>query len=108
MNIKRKVKMGDEVIVIAGSSRGKRGTIMAIENDVNRVIVNGVNVKVLHRKGGIITQERSIHISNVMAYSSTLQKGCRIGRDFKDGKKFRFLKQSKEVMAEKVHVSKKQ
>lgn len=72
------VKKGDEVVVIAGTQKGKRGRIIAVLRDKQRVIVEGVNMIKRHLKkqrnpnlpqGGIIEREGSIHISNVMLAS---------------------------------------
>ncbi len=68
------VKKGDEVVVIAGSERGKRGKIIAIESGKQRVIVEGVRMIKKHMRknqnnpqGAIIEREGTVHISNVMA-----------------------------------------
>lgn len=96
----RKIKVGDEVQVMVGKDNGKTGTIIdLLDND--RAVVSGVNVRVHHKAGGIITKEGSIHISNILPYSAKLKKGCRVGFSIKDGNKLRVLKQSGEVLAEK-------
>jgi large subunit ribosomal protein L24 len=68
------VKKGDEVVVIAGAERGKRGKVIAIESKKQRVIVEGVRMIKKHMRksqdnpqGAIIEREGTIHISNVMA-----------------------------------------
>ena len=68
------VKQGDEVVVIAGAERGKRGKIIAVETKKERVIVEGLAIIKKHMKknqanpnGAIIEREGTIHISNVMA-----------------------------------------
>ena len=68
------VKKGDEVVVIAGAERGKRGKIIAIESKKQRVIVEGVRMIKKHMRksqdnpqGAIVEREGTIHISNVMA-----------------------------------------
>jgi len=72
------VKKNDEVVVLAGTQKGKRGRIIAVLTDKERVIVEGVNMRKRHLKkqrnpnapqGGIIEREGSIHISNVMLAS---------------------------------------
>jgi large subunit ribosomal protein L24 len=72
--IKFHVKKGDEVVVIAGSEKGKRGKIIALETGKHRVIVEGVRMMKKHMRksqdspqGAIIERESTIHISNVMA-----------------------------------------
>ncbi len=89
-----KLKREDEVIVISGSQKGKRGKIMAVIND--RVYVQGVNkLKRFQRptqenpQGGILEIESSIHISNVQLYDSKKKKGVRLGYNVKDDKKVR-------------------
>jgi large subunit ribosomal protein L24 len=68
------VKKGDEVVVIAGAERGKRGKIIAVESGKQRVIVEGVRMIKKHMRknqnnpqGAIIEREGTVHISNVMA-----------------------------------------
>lgn len=70
---KRHVKKGDEVVVISGTERGKRGKIISVLTGKNRVIVEGVKMIKKHTKknqqnpeGAIITREGTVHISNVM------------------------------------------
>jgi large subunit ribosomal protein L24 len=100
-----RIKKGDEVVVIAGKDKGRRGVVLSIDED--RVLVEGVNVVKKHQKpnpnagvpGGIIDQERSIHQSNVMLYNPTADKGDRIGiRTLEDGTKVRFFKSNNEVV----------
>lgn len=70
---KRFVKKGDEVVVIAGSSKGTRGKILAVYPEADSVLVEGVNVRKFHERkseknpeGAVVERESSIHISNVM------------------------------------------
>ena len=80
-----KIKKGDQVIVIAGKEKGKQGTVLSISED--RVKVEGLNLVKKHQKpnrvtgaeGGIVTQEASLHISNVAILNATTQKADRIG-----------------------------
>ena len=72
--MKQSVKIGDEVVVIAGSSKGKRGKVLAVYPQAQRVLVEGVNVRKFHERksqknpdGAIVEREASIHISNVMS-----------------------------------------
>jgi large subunit ribosomal protein L24 len=90
------LKVDDEVIVIAGKEKGKRGKILYIDRLRDRVYVQGVNkIKRFVRptqenpQGGQVELEAPIHISNVMYYDAKLKKGVRIGYEFKDGKKVR-------------------
>jgi len=100
-----KIKKGDEVIVIAGKDKGKRGIILSIKGDL--LSVEGVNIAKKHVKanpnagerGGIVSKIMPIHRSNVMIYDSIKQKGSRIGvRTLKDGQRVRYFKASDQVV----------
>ncbi|MCS7204682.1 MAG: 50S ribosomal protein L24 [Leptospiraceae bacterium] len=93
---KTKLKVNDEVIVIAGKHKGKRGKILYIDRLRQRVIVQGINkIKKYVRptqenpKGGVIEIEAPIHISNVMFYDPKLKRGVRIGYKFDEDRKVR-------------------
>ena len=94
-----KIKRGDEVIVIAGKDKGKRGTVDAIRKD-GRLLVSGVNMVKKHTKanpqagvqGGIIEQEAPIQASNVALFNPQTEKADRVGIRVEDGKKVRFFK----------------
>ncbi len=97
--LKSKLKMDDEVIVLAGREKGKRGRIMAIDRRRGRVVVQGINK--LRRfqkptqenpKGGILELERPMHISNVAYYDSKHKKGCRLGYKIASGQKLRLMR----------------
>jgi len=84
---KTKLKLEDEVIVIAGSQKGKRGKVMFIDKARGRVFVQGVNkIKRFQRpsqenpQGGAIELESGIPISNVMFYDDKAKKGVRLGK----------------------------
>ncbi len=94
---KTKLKVGDEVVVIAGKNRNSRGKILAISRRSSRVLVQGVNLRKRfarptqeNPKGGVIEAEAPLHISNVAIYDSKNKKGSRIkaGAD-KNGRKIR-------------------
>jgi large subunit ribosomal protein L24 len=96
----RKIKKGDNVVVIAGRDKGKRGDVAQIVDD-RHVIVNGVNQVKKHAKpnpmknqpGGIVTKEMPIDVSNVAIWNPVTQKADRIGlRLLEDGRKVRFFK----------------
>ena len=96
----RKIKKGDNVVVIAGRDKGKRGDVAQIVDD-RHVIVNGVNQVKKHAKpnpmknqpGGIVTKEMTIDVSNVAIWNPVTQKADRIGlRLLEDGRKVRFFK----------------
>ena len=97
-------KVGDEVVVIAGSDKGKKGKIIKTLRNENRVIVEGVRVVKKHQKptgqetGGIIEVERAIDASNVMLIDPKTKERTRIGHttDEKTGKKVRIAKKSNE------------
>ena len=85
MTYKFKLKKGDEVIVLTGKDKGKRGKITKIDKIISKAIVAGINKSKKHQKpdnnqaGGIIEKEMPIHISNLAFYDSSLNKGIRIG-----------------------------
>ncbi|HZW59423.1 MAG TPA: 50S ribosomal protein L24 [Woeseiaceae bacterium] len=101
-----RIRKGDEVIVIAGKDKGRRGTVLQVLADA-RVLVEGVNTAKKHRKanpnmgveGGIIDQDMPIDVSNVMVFNPKTKKGDRIGiRLNKDGEKVRVFKSNDEVV----------
>ena len=100
-----KLKKGDEVIVIAGKDKGKRGAIALVKDD--RVLIDGVNVAKKHQKpnpnagvaGGIVDKEMPIHISNVAIFNSASGKADRVGiKQLDDGRKVRVFKSTGEVV----------
>jgi large subunit ribosomal protein L24 len=99
-----KLKVGDKVKVIAGSSKGKEGKIIKTLREENRVIVEGVNIVKKHKKGngqetgGILEVEAPIDASNVMIIDPKTKKPSRIGYtiDEKSNKKIRISKKSNE------------
>jgi large subunit ribosomal protein L24 len=104
----RRIKKGDEVIVIAGKDKGRRGTVIRVYAD-DRVLVENVNVARKHQRanpnpaagspGGIIEKEIPINISNVMVFNPATGKGDRLGvRQLADGRKVRFFKSNDEVL----------
>ncbi|MEQ9367229.1 MAG: 50S ribosomal protein L24 [Leptospirales bacterium] len=103
-----KLKTGDEVIVIAGREKGKRGEIMFIDKPRNRVVVQGVNkIKRFQRptqenpQGGVIEIEQGLHLSNVMYYDAKAKQGRRLGYKVGlDGAKFRAVRMPKGELKE--------
>jgi large subunit ribosomal protein L24 len=100
-----KFKRDDEVIVITGKDKGKRGKVVRVLED--RVVVAGINMVKKHVKanpargtqGGIVDQEASLHISNVAVFNAATQKADRLGyKLLDDGKKVRVFKSSGEVV----------
>jgi large subunit ribosomal protein L24 len=91
-----RIRKDDTVVVISGKDKGRRGRVLLVNVDRNRVIVEGVNVVKRHKKrvgnqaGSIVEKEASIHVSNVMLLDSKSDKPSRVrmGKD-KDGRKVR-------------------
>ncbi|WP_067621154.1 50S ribosomal protein L24 [Alicyclobacillus acidiphilus] len=101
-----RVKTGDNVVVIAGKDKSKKGRILKVLPSEGRVVVEGVNIVKRHSKpsmahpdGGIIEKEAPIHISNVAIADPKTGEPTRIGYKFtEDGKKVRYSKKSGEVL----------
>lgn len=101
-----KIKKGDEVIVIAGKDKGKRGNVVRVTSD-ERIVVENINLVKKHQKpnpmagtpGGIVEKEMPLHISNIALYNSVTGKADRIGFKFlDDGRKLRCFKSNGEVV----------
>jgi large subunit ribosomal protein L24 len=103
-----KIRKGDEVVVITGKDRGRRGTVLDVL-DGDRVLVEGINIAKKHQKanpnampplqGGIVDKEMPIGISNVLVFNPKTKKGDRIGiRVSDDGGKVRIFKSNNEVV----------
>ena len=102
----QRIKQGDEVIVIAGRSKGQRGNVLKVMSD-GRLLVNNVNTVKKHvkpnpqteEKGGIKTQEAPINASNVMLYNPASGKGERVGfKVLENGRKVRVFKSNGEAV----------
>ncbi len=102
----RKIKKGDQVIVITGRDKGKHGTVLSIPQE-QRLVIEGVNVARKHQKpvpmkgipGGIVDKTLSIHVSNVALLNPANNKGDKVGfRVLADGRKVRFFKSNNEVI----------
>src|SRR5438067_10145640 len=102
-----RIKTGDEVIVIGGKDRGKRGRVLRVEPSKNRLYVEGLNIVKRHQKprqvagaqraeqvGGVIEKEGPIHRSNVMLLDPKQGKPTRLGVEVEDGKRFRIARRS--------------
>ena len=95
----KKIKKGDDVIVIAGKDKGKTGEVLLVTSD-DKVVVSGVAVVKKHAKpnpakgitGGVVDKNMPIHISNIAIYNSETKKADRVGIKIEDGKKVRVLK----------------
>lgn len=102
----KRIRKGDEVIVIAGRSKGQRGLVLNVLPS-GKLIVDNVNMVKRHTKpdpqrnvaGGIIEKESAIQVSNVMLYNPAVNKGERVGFKFlEDGTKVRVFKSTGEVV----------
>ena len=100
----QKIKKGDEVIVLAGRDRGKRGSVLKLL-DNGRALVDSINIVKKHVRpnpnkgdtGGIVEREAPIDMSNIAIYNSKTEKADRVGIKIEDdGKKFRIFKSSGE------------
>ncbi|NOY17268.1 MAG: 50S ribosomal protein L24 [Gammaproteobacteria bacterium] len=101
-----KIKKGDDVIVITGKDKGKRGSVMRVLNN-GRILVDGINIVKKHirpnpqagESGGILEQEAALDISNISLYDAASGKASRVGvKVLEDGKKVRVYKTSGEVV----------
>ena len=102
----RRIKKGDEVVVIAGRDKGKRGTVLR-RQDIDHVVVEGVNKVKKHQRpnpmknqtGGIVEKEMPIHISNVALFNPQTQKADRVGvKTLEDGRRVRVFKSNGEMV----------
>jgi large subunit ribosomal protein L24 len=102
-----RIKADDEVIVVGGKDRGKRGKVLRVEPKKNRVYVEGLNMIKRHQRprqvagaqraeevGGVIEKEGPIHMSNVMLVDPREGKPTRIGVEVADGKRYRIARRS--------------
>ncbi len=101
-----KIRRGDEVVVIAGKDKGKRGSVVR-RADGEHVVVEGVNRVKKHVKpnpvkgvvGGIVEKEMPLHVSNVAIYNPVTKQADRVGfKTLEDGRKVRFFKSNGEVL----------
>ncbi len=102
-----RIKAGDEVIVIGGKDRGKRGRVLRVEPKRDRVYVEGLNIVKRHQRprqvagaqraeqvGGVIEKEGPIHLSNVMVVDPKDGRPTRIGIEIEDGRRCRVARRS--------------
>ena len=103
----QKIKKGDDVMVITGKDKGKRGTVSRVLLEVDRVLVDGINMVKKHQKpnpaagapGGIIEKEMPMAISNIGLFNAATGKADRVGiKQLEDGRKVRFFKSNGEVL----------
>ena len=101
-----KIRKGDEVVVLTGKDKGKRGAVLRVLVEDAAVLVEGINKVKKHQKpnpmknqtGGIVDMEVPIHVSNVGLYNSATQKADRVGFKEVDGRKVRYFKSNGEVI----------
>lgn len=101
-----KIRREDEVIVLTGKDKGKRGKVTQVLVTKGKVIVEGINQVKKHQKpvpalgqaGGIVTKEAPIDVSNVALFNSATGKADRVGFRIEDGKKVRFFKSTGELV----------
>jgi large subunit ribosomal protein L24 len=102
-----KIKKGDEVIIIAGKDKGKRGAVTEVLLQGKKLLVDGINTVKKHVKanpntgdrGGIVLKTLPIDRSNAMLYNTATEKGSRVGiRVLDDGRKVRYFKSTDEVV----------
>jgi large subunit ribosomal protein L24 len=100
-----RIKSDDQVIVISGKDRGKKGKVLRVDPKKDRVIVEGLNMVKRHQRpqqtgakaaqtGGVIEKEGPIHLSNVMLIDPKDGKPTRVGVEIEDGKRFRVARRS--------------
>ncbi|MGI9229443.1 MAG: 50S ribosomal protein L24 [Gammaproteobacteria bacterium] len=102
-----KIKKGDEVIVLAGKDRGRRGVVLNVVTETARVVVENINMVKRHTKGnsaqgkpgGIIEKEMPVDVSNVAIVNPVTGKADRVGfKNLEDGTKVRYFKSTDEVV----------
>jgi large subunit ribosomal protein L24 len=102
-----RIKTGDEVIIMGGKDRGKKGKVLRVEPAKNRLYIEGLNIIKRHQRpqqvtgaqraeqvGGVIEREGPIHISNVMLVDPKDGKPTRLGVEIEDGKRYRVSRRS--------------
>jgi len=102
----RKIRRGDDVVVLTGKDKGKRGKVVRVIGG-SRVVVENVNMVRKHTKpnpmkgepGGIVDKEMAVDVSNVAIYNPTTGRGDRVGlKVLGDGRKVRYFKSNGEVV----------
>ncbi|MEK9173963.1 MAG: 50S ribosomal protein L24 [Patescibacteria group bacterium] len=99
-----KIKKGDQVQIIAGKDRGKRGLVVRVIPVMDKVVVAGVNMMKRHlkpesgRKGERVEKEAPLHVSNVMLICTETDKPTRVAYQIQNGEKVRISKRSGKVL----------
>ena len=99
-----RIRTDDEVVVISGKDRGKRGKVLRVDPKKEKVFVEGLNIVKRHQRpqqtaggqtaGGVIEREGPIHVSNVMLIDPQDDRPTRVGIEIVDGKRLRVAKRS--------------
>jgi large subunit ribosomal protein L24 len=105
-NKKLHIRRGDKVVVIAGDEKGKTGTVVSVDLNNDKAIIEGLNMVTRHNKptasnpnGGIVKKEAPIHVSNIALADPKTGKATKVGRkEDKNGKLVRYAKKSGEVV----------
>ena len=101
----KKIKKGDDIIVVAGKDKGKRGTVLNVDGE--RVLVESINMAKRHTKanpnagesGGIVEKEMPMNVSNIALFNPATNKADRVGfKVLDDGRKVRFFKSDNEIV----------
>jgi large subunit ribosomal protein L24 len=99
------IRKGDQVVVITGSDKGKKGSVLKVFPKESRALVQGVNMVKRHQRqtqtqqAGIVTKESRVHLSNIAHVDPKTGKATRIGlKTLSDGRRVRFAKKSGEVI----------
>lgn len=104
MATKFKIKKGDQVVVLTGRDKGKKGEVLRMLVKESRLVVSGVNMVKRHQRptasaqGGIIEKEAPIHISNVAHIDPKDSKPVRVGYKMVEGRKLRFARRSGDLI----------
>jgi large subunit ribosomal protein L24 len=102
----RKIKKGDNVVIITGKDKGKRGAVLRVIDD-NHVLIEAANRVRKHQKpnpmkgttGGIVDKEMPIHVSNIAIFNPTTQKADRVGvKQLDDGRRVRIYRSNGEML----------
>jgi len=102
----KRLRKGDQVVVISGKDKGRQGTVLNVMAD-DQVLVESINMVKKHTKpnpmqgveGGIVEKEMPLHVSNVMLFNPVTNKGDRVGfKVLEDGRKVRYFKSNGEVV----------
>ena len=101
----QKIRRDDEIIVIAGKDKGKRGKVLKVLAN-NRLVIGGLNLVKRHTKpnpmagipGGIIEKEAPLHVSNIAIFNGETNKADRVGVKVEEGKKIRVFKSTQKAV----------